>query len=150
MTGATKVDWNDLIATSEYETLVAIRDAVRDGDLDHALEGLEELIEAVASDKRRAVRSHLRQLMAHILKWKVQPQRRTRSWSVSILNARQEIEDILEGKPSITEDDIRDMWDDAFRQATRLAEAETGLNVSISELTWKEVFDDAYLLLANE
>ena len=150
MTGATKVDWNDLIATSEYETLVAIRDAVRDGDLDHALEGLEELIEAVASDKRRAVRSHLRQLMAHILKWTVQPQRRTRSWSVSILNARQEIEDILEGKPSITEDDIRDMWDDAFRQATRLAEAETGLNVSISELTWKEVFDDAYLLLANE
>ncbi len=150
MTGATKVDWNDLIATSEYETLVAIRDAVRDGDLDHALEGLEELIEAVASDKRRAVRSHLRQLMAHILKWKVQPQHRTRSWSVSILNARQEIEDILEGKPSITEDDIRDMWDDAFRQATRLAEAETGLNVSISELTWKEVFDDAYLLLANE
>lgn len=147
MTTSTAYDWNRLIATSEYEALVAIRDAVRDEDLDHALEGLEELIEAVASDKRKTVRSHLRQLMAHILKWQVQPQRRSRSWSVSILNARQEIEDILEGKPSITDEDIREMWDDAFRKAQRLASAETGLQVTISNLTWQEVFDEDYLLL---
>lgn len=149
MTTSTAYDWDRLIANSEYETLVAIRDALRDGDLDQASDGLEELIEAVAIEKRRAVRSHLRQLMAHILKWKIQPERRSRSWSVTILNARQEIEDIREGKPSITDDDIREWWDDALRQAKRLATADTGLKVTVSDLTWQEVFDNEYLLLSE-
>ncbi len=140
------IDWNELIKTSEYETLVAIRAAVCEGDLDEALIGLEGLMEAVAADLRRAMRSHLRQLMAHILKWKIQPDRRSRSWATTILNARDEIDEIQESKPSITDDDIRDVWDEVFAKARRLAEASTGLNVTVPRLTWQEVFDDEYFL----
>lgn len=151
MTIATTFDWAELIATSEYDALLAIRDALRDGDLDEADAGLQELIDTVARIHRITVGSHLRQLMAHILKWKIQPGFRSRSWSTTIINARNEIDDILKSVPTVTEDVVRDeLWDDAFRRGKKLAEVETGLKVAISSLTWEEVFDDEYLLPMND
>ena len=41
-------NWPDLIATSEYEALLAIREALRDGDLEEAAVGLQEMIDTVA------------------------------------------------------------------------------------------------------
>ncbi len=151
MTIATTYDWAELIATSEYDALLAIREALRDGDLEDAEAGLQELIDTVVRIHRITVGSHLRQLMAHVLKWKIQPGFRSRSWATTIMNARDEIDDILKSVPTVTEDVVRDeLWDDAFRRGKKLAEAETGLKMTISNLTWAEVFDDEYLLPVND
>ncbi|MFM9964767.1 MAG: DUF29 domain-containing protein [Planctomycetaceae bacterium] len=147
MTTATFTDWNDLIAESEYDALAAIRDAVRVGNLEEAEAGILEFMEIVAKKQRNAVRSHLKQLMAHVLKWKIQPNHRSRSWATTIINSRDEIEDLQEESPSITNEDIyRELWDDAFLRAKRLAAVDTGLKVTVSDLTWKEVFEDEYFL----
>ncbi len=151
MTIATTYDWAELIATSEYDALLAVREALRNGDIEEAEVGLQELIETVARIHRVTVGSHLRQLMAHILKWKIQPELRSRSWSRTIVNARNEIDDVLKSVPTVTEGVIRDeLWDDAFHRGKKLAETETGLKVTISNLTWEEVFDDEYLLPTND
>jgi len=51
------------------------------------------LREALSRSEQRALRSQF-QLMVHILKWKTQPSRRTRSWVSTIVQARHAIEDI--------------------------------------------------------
>lgn len=144
---AAATDWNELISASEYEALAAIQEAIRTGNLEDAEAGLQEFMDIVAKKQWNAVRSHLKQLMAHVLKWKIQPDRRSRSWASTILNARDEIEDLQELSPSITDDDIlSDMWSEAFTKAKRLAATDTGLKVTVSELTWQEVFEDEYFL----
>jgi hypothetical protein len=64
-------------------------------DLAHVIEEIADL----GNEQRYTVESHLRILLAHILKWRSQPQRR-RSWQTSILNARTEITRRLERDPS--------------------------------------------------
>jgi hypothetical protein len=41
------------------------------------------------------------------------------------------------------------MWDRAFAVAKRGAEEETGQPVDVPGLTWKEVFEDDYSILAE-
>ena len=56
-------------------------------DLEHVIEEIADL----GNEQRHAVESHLRILLAHLLKWRYQSQRRRRSWQTSVLNARTEI-----------------------------------------------------------
>ena len=49
MTTATHYDWSYLAASSLYETLVAIQEAVCNEDYDEAHQGLEELTNAVST-----------------------------------------------------------------------------------------------------
>jgi len=49
--------------------------------------------------------------MVHILKWKTQPSRRTRSWVSTIVQARHAIEDIQLEIPSLNRDFIEKIWD---------------------------------------
>jgi hypothetical protein len=91
-------------------------------DVNHVAEEIEDL----GNEQRHAVESHLRILLAHLLKWRYQPQRRRRSWQTSILNARAEITRRLERNPS-----LQHSWDDmlawAYPKARRLAQVETTL-----------------------
>jgi hypothetical protein len=90
------------------------------------LEHLAEEIEALGNEQRHAVRSHLRVLVWHVLKWAYQPDHRTTSWRISILNARAEIADRLEDYPSLRPR-VPTLLASAYPQARRLAAAETGL-----------------------
>ena len=65
-------------------------------------------------------------------------------------NARDEIADIREETPSLNETVIADLWDKAFIIATREAEAEMGCASAVTELSWGEVFDEAYRLDGNK
>jgi hypothetical protein len=49
-----------------------------------ATTGLEELIAALSHSDDRAMKSHLIRLMQHIIKWKVQPERRSRDLSSNL------------------------------------------------------------------
>lgn len=114
-----------------------------------AEEGVEQLIEAMARADRRAVKSQLVRLMMHIIKWHVQPERRSISWVKSIHNARIEIADIQEESPSISNEIISSLWDRAFDLAISEAEDEMGgQKISVKSLSWNEVFNDEYTLEA--
>ena len=73
------------------------RGATRDLDLDHIAEELEDL----GKSERRALGSHLRNLMHHLLKWQFQPAGRSNSWIASIANSRAEIHELLTESPSL-------------------------------------------------
>jgi hypothetical protein len=67
-------------------------------------DNLAEEIESLGRSQRKAVRSHLRNLLMHLLKWTYQPDQRPQlggSWRTSIRNARREIRDELYDSPSL-------------------------------------------------
>lgn len=138
------MDWQELSATSHYQTALEIEQELEKGNIEEASTGLKELIEALGRSEKRALKSHLTRLMAHIIKWKTQPDKRSRSWIATIYNARDEIKDIQEETPSLTDEMIEEIWDKCLQAAKREAEADMNLDASVSELTWKEVFEDEY------
>lgn len=138
------MQWDELAATSHHQTAVAIRDRLEEGLVEEATIGLEELIEALSRSEKRALRSQLVRLMMHVVKWKCRPDARSRSWALTIWNARNEIADIREETPSLSRDVVLEMWDTCFRRAKEGAEQETGVPCDVERLTWGEVFDDSY------
>jgi hypothetical protein len=138
------MDWRELAATSHYQTAVAVEQELRHGNLHEATVGMQELIEALARSERRALKSHLVRLMAHIIKWQTQPGKRSRSWRATIANARDEIADIQEETPSLNRAVIEAMWDKCFQAAKRDAEAELNQEASVVQLSWEEVFEREY------
>jgi hypothetical protein len=138
------MNWRDQATTSPYQTAVSIQQELSSGNLEEASLGIQELIEALGRSDRRALKSHLQQLMLHIIKWHAQPNRRSRSWAASIANARDEIGDIQAETPSLTDDVIRGLWDECFARALRQAEAEMNLESTVKDLSWEQAFQDGY------
>lgn len=93
-------------------------------DLLHIAEELEDL----GKSERRALGSHLRSLLLHLLKWEFQPKKRGESWILSIDNARSEIHEILTEMPSLRRY-LEDIVETEYRRARRSAAREAGLTV---------------------
>lgn len=138
------VNWARLSAESHYQVAVEIERALLQGDFEEAEAGIKELINALGRSEKRALKSQLVRLMAHIIKWKTQPERRTFGWLATICNAREEIADIQSETPSLTRDAIRDLWEASLRIATREAEGDMNQRSGVSSLSWQEVFEDKY------
>ncbi len=145
-------EWDNLVATSYYETISTIEERIKQYDYDEALIGLEHLYESMAKKDKRECRAFLKLLMMHILKWKIQPQKRSISWIKTIRNARNEIEIIIEDTPTVNKKYIEDIWQKTFESAVK--DAKYDMNFSKKEpqnfnpeiLTWQEVFEDEYYL----
>ena len=91
-------------------------------DIEHLIEELEDM----SKSDQRAIYSHLRNLLMHLLKWQFQPEVRSTSWAVTIINARQDIARIVQDSPSLRDFAGREL-NNAYAQARRLASVETGL-----------------------
>ncbi|NJN24331.1 MAG: DUF29 domain-containing protein, partial [Acaryochloridaceae cyanobacterium RL_2_7] len=74
-------------------------------------DNLAEEIEALGRSERRALRSLLRVLLMHHLKWEFQPEKRTRSWEMSIRNSARELRELFEDSPS-----LRRYFEDCFER----------------------------------
>ncbi len=75
---------------------------LRQGKLTEAdLEHIAEEIESMGKSDRRAISSHLRNILLHLLKYCYQPSRRSRSWENSIDNSRREAESVIKDSPSL-------------------------------------------------
>ncbi|NVO12646.1 MAG: DUF29 domain-containing protein [Rhodoplanes sp.] len=75
---------------------------VRDGRLDAIdRENVAEEIESLGREQFNKLESAFRVLLLHMLKWDFQPERRSRSWALSIETQRIEIEDILGDNPGL-------------------------------------------------
>jgi hypothetical protein len=64
-------------------------------------ENLSDEVESLAKTERRELRTRLKLLIAHLLKWQFQPQRRTRSWSSTVAVQRLEIREHLDENPGL-------------------------------------------------
>jgi len=138
------MNWQELAGNSHYETAIAVHQALESGNFQEADYGIRELIEALSRSERRALRSQLIRLMMHIIKWKSQSERRSRSWVASIYNARREIRDIQKETPSLNKQVISEMWDDCLNAAILDAEGEMNKLSEVLALSWQDVFEEEY------
>ena len=65
------------------------------------LERIAEEIEEMGRSERHALSSHLKALVLHLLKWRYQPSFRGVSWQLSVTNARDEIDELLNDSPRL-------------------------------------------------
>lgn len=140
------MDWQELSATSHYQTAQEIEQELERGNIQEAATGLKELIEALGRSEKRALKSHLTRLMAQVIKWETQPEKRSRSWVAKIYTGREEVKDIQEETPSLTNEIIEEVWGKCFQAAKREAEADMNQDSSVIELSWEEVFENKYSL----
>jgi hypothetical protein len=92
------------------------------------IEHLADEIEDVGKSEKRELASRMAVLMAHLLKWRVQPEKRTPSWRATIVVRRKRIALAIKATPSLEAvirdpDWQEDMWLDALAQVCR----DTGL-----------------------
>ncbi len=100
---------------------------LREGRFDQIdIESLAEEIQAMADRDRRELRSRLRVLSFHLLKWRWQPKRRSRSWKSTIQEQRAAIEDLVQSSPSLR-GSLRESVLRTYPKAVVRASIETGL-----------------------
>lgn len=92
-------------------------------------ENLAEEVEDLGKAERHRLDSHLEPLLMHLLKWKYQPQRRSRSWSNSIEEHRYRIHRVLRDNPGL-KSKLPEILVDAYNGARFAARRDTRLELS--------------------
>ncbi len=64
-------------------------------------ENIAEELEAMGRSEKRELTSRLTVLLTHLLKWKYQAVRRSRSWKNTLFTQRMDINELLEDSPSL-------------------------------------------------
>lgn len=90
------------------------------------LEHIAEEIESMGKSDRRAISSHLRNILLHLLKYHYQPSRRSRSWENSIDHSRREAESIIKDSPSLRAQ-VPELIADEYASARKSASRQTRL-----------------------
>ena len=86
------------------------------------VEHLVEELESMGASERRELGNRLAVLMAHLLKWQFQPERRGRSWQLTIKEQRNRIQRVLRQNPSLRpslSETVADVYSDARLMAAR-------------------------------
>ncbi len=94
-----------------------------DIDFQHIAEEIEGLGK---SDKRELI-NRCALLLAHLLKWQFQSDKRSNSWKYTIEEQRDEILELLEDSPSL-KNELAEKWNRSYAKALRIAAADTGMN----------------------
>jgi hypothetical protein len=123
-----RADYARDVYTWSQEQARAIREG-RWNDVDR--ETVAEEIESVGRTEFNQLVSALRVLMLHMLKWDHQPERRTRSWALSIAAQREELDDVLSDNPG-----LRPRVDEAITRAYRRARIEAAQETALDEDTF--------------
>jgi hypothetical protein len=97
-----------------------------EADIDH----IAEEIEGIGKSEKRELVSRLTVLLLHLLKWQHQPVFRSTSWSLTLEEQRNRLEDHLADDPSL-KSGYGEMIAAAYRNAVLGAERETGLDRSV-------------------
>jgi predicted nucleic acid-binding Zn-ribbon protein len=93
---------------------------------DADIANIAEEIESMGRSEKRELVTRLNVLLLHLLKWRFQPERRSRSWQVSVANTRDELADHLADNPSLKAM-LPEAVAKAYSRARRSASVETGL-----------------------
>ena len=109
---------------------------------------LAEEIESMGRSDADALASQLARLLLHLLKWRHQPNRRSRSWELSMQEARVRINRRLRKSPSLKAK-IGELLEEAHEDARLRAARQTGLALEVfpSECPWtfEQAMDEDFL-----
>jgi hypothetical protein len=105
-------------------------------------DNVAEEIESVGATEFNRLESALRVLLLHVLEWEHQPQKRSRSWALSIKEQRLAIDDVLADNPGL-KPRIGEALARAYRRARIEAAKETGLDEAKFPETCSYSFEDA-------
>ena len=94
------------------------------------IDNLIEEIEAMGRSEKRELQSRLAVLLMHLLKWRYQPIRRSKSWTLTIQGQRIDVLDVLEDNPGLKHQ-LDAILSHAYRSARISAAKETGLDLQI-------------------
>src|SRR5262245_7533678 len=104
---------------------------LREGKLSEVdIEHIAEEIESMGKSERRELINRLAVLIAHLLKWQFQEERRSNSWKYTIEEQRDEVLELLEESPSLKYE-IKGKLDRAYGKAILWAATEMGVNKSV-------------------
>jgi hypothetical protein len=109
---------------------------------------LAEEIEDVGKSEQRELANRMAVLLAHLLKWRMQPGRRGASWQITIRNQRRGIVRRLGETPSLRQKlDDPDWWAGVWDDAAAQAAEETGLSDFPDTCPWtpNQILDPAWL-----
>lgn len=102
------------------------------------IQHIAEEIEDVGKSEQRELASRLTVLLAHLLKWQFQPDRRSKSWSRTIAVQRKDVAYALAEAPSLRTKFNDAAWLDlVWGKAVVLASNETGLDTFPDTCPWQ-------------
>ena len=112
--GAAAAYDKDVLLWSQQQAKLLRAGRFSELDIDH----LADEIEDVGKSEKRELASRMAVLLAHLLKWQVQPEKRTNSWRATIKDQRRRIALAIKETPSLKAvmrepDWQEDMWLDA-------------------------------------
>ena len=122
-TAPTLADLYELDETAWLDAMAALAAERRLGEMDFA--HLAEYLADMANRDRREVTSRLVILLAHVLKWVHQPDHRSRSWQLTIVNQRQELR--RHTRAGVLRNHAAAVLEEVYGDAVELAATETGL-----------------------
>ncbi|PSO56272.1 MAG: DUF29 domain-containing protein [Cyanobacteria bacterium QH_10_48_56] len=85
-------------------------------------------IEGMGKSQKQALKSNLRVVLMHLLKYQYQPEKRSNSWKYSIREHRNCLHDQFEDSPSLKRD-FNDVFQQCYANAREEAADETGLSI---------------------
>lgn len=108
----------DFVAWTSEQAALLRTGQLSDLDLEHIAEEIEDL----GRHYKRELGSRLKQLIAHLLKWRYQKERRSTSWRRTINHQRYEIAEVLKDAPSLRRrfgnaDWMETQWRHALKEA---------------------------------
>jgi Domain of unknown function DUF29 len=137
----TKLYERDFLAWTQDQADALRRRSVNELDWENLLEE----VESMGRQQRSELRSHLVVLLAHLLKWRFQPQRRSRSWRFTILEQRLEAERVVAENPSL-KPEAGDVLVQAYKAARLRAARETRLSAKTFPIdcpfTWESAMSE--------
>ncbi len=98
---------------------------------------IAEEIESMGRAERNELTNRLAVLLAHLLKWELQPERRGRSWVLTIREQRRQVARTIRQNPSLRPQ-LADIIIDAYGDAVLATQRETDLSEDLfaAECPW--------------
>lgn len=94
------------------------------------IENITEEIESMGKSYKRELINRLAVLIAHLLKWQTQPERRGNSWKFTIREQRSQVMKLIKESPSL-KPALKKNLADTYLDSTFLAAAEMDVDASI-------------------
>ncbi|WP_250466447.1 DUF29 domain-containing protein [Caballeronia sp. GAFFF2] len=118
----------DVVAWAEEQAALLREGKLSAIDIEHIAEEIED----VGKCEQRELASRMSVLLAHLLKWRFQPERRSTSSRFTIRTQRKDVMYVLREAPSLEgKFDDADWIDLIWSKAKNLAQAETGIDIDV-------------------
>lgn len=125
-----KISQSDLYETDYYLWLQDTIEKLKHQNYEQVdWKNLIDEIEDMPKRERRSLESNLVVVLLHLLKWQYQSNRRSGSWSGSIIEHRRRIRKALKDSPSLKQY-LEEVFAECYESAVEQASAETELSIN--------------------